>query len=253
MSLVRWAVTSPNHLPEKLITMSNEQNATMDQTPEWQKKQKDPCVLFYTSDFYYGVAFMNYEQRGKYITLLCLQHQHGHLAEEEMLIVCGTYDKKIFSKFLIDADGKYYNYRLDLEIQRRKKHSDKQRENAKKRWDNIPNDNNGICIGNAMASATAMPLETEIEICNNIEDKKRVKSCLMKNSGITIDDIKERFLKTKDLKNADPEHYFNSALDWSDSRGMKRDDWIATVSNFARRDIREDKLKIIHKPLYKPL
>ena len=38
---------------------------------------KDPAVLFYTSDFLTGTILMNYEQKGKYITLLCIQHQHG--------------------------------------------------------------------------------------------------------------------------------------------------------------------------------
>ena len=48
---------------------------------------KDPAVLFYTGDFLVGTITMNYEQKGKYIQLLCLQHQSGRLTEEEMLIV----------------------------------------------------------------------------------------------------------------------------------------------------------------------
>ena len=45
---------------------------------------KDPAVLFYTSDFLSGTITMNYEQKGKYITLLCIQHNQGYLLEEDI-------------------------------------------------------------------------------------------------------------------------------------------------------------------------
>ena len=40
-------------------------------------KNKDPAVLFYTSDFLGGAALMNMKERGQYITLLCLQRERG--------------------------------------------------------------------------------------------------------------------------------------------------------------------------------
>jgi len=40
---------------------------------------KDPAYLFYSQDFYTGVATMNFEDRGKYISILCLMHQQLHL------------------------------------------------------------------------------------------------------------------------------------------------------------------------------
>lgn len=45
---------------------------------------KDPAVLFYTSDFLSGVTFLSMEQRGQYITLLCTQHQHGSIPENQL-------------------------------------------------------------------------------------------------------------------------------------------------------------------------
>lgn len=93
---------------------------------------KDPAVLFYTSDFLTGCALMSMAQRGKYITLLCYQHQQGHLSEEDMLAVCGGYDKKIFSKFEQDEDGFYYNKRMDLESAKRKKFVESRQNNLKK-------------------------------------------------------------------------------------------------------------------------
>ena len=93
---------------------------------------KDPAVLFYTSDFLTGCALMSMAQRGKYITLLCLQHQQGHLSEEDMLDVCGGYDKKIFSKFEQDEDGLYFNKRMDVESNKRKKYVESRQNNLKK-------------------------------------------------------------------------------------------------------------------------
>ena len=72
---------------------------------------------------------------------------------------------------------------------------------------------------------------------------KKSKTCLMKNSGLTIEQVRDDFSKRPDLKNADPEFYFNQALDWSTSKSMMRSDWMATVRNFARGDIKDGKLK----------
>jgi len=52
-----------------------------------------------------------------------------------MRIICGGIpDADILSKFKIDTDGKYYNQRLDNEIDKRKRHSEKQKQNANMRW-----------------------------------------------------------------------------------------------------------------------
>ena len=105
---------------------------------------KDPAVLFYTSDFLTGCALMSMAQRGKYITLLCLQHQQGHLSEEDMLDVCGAHDAKIWKKFKQDEDGLFYNERMDEEAEKRRNFIDKQTENGRKggRPKKAENDNN---------------------------------------------------------------------------------------------------------------
>ena len=90
---------------------------------------KDPAILFYTSDFITGTLTMTDEQRGKYIILLCLQHQQGYLKEEDMLNICKTYDKKVYSKFKKDNEGNYYNIRMKLESDKRKKYSESRRKN----------------------------------------------------------------------------------------------------------------------------
>ena len=79
---------------------------------------------------------------------------------------------------------------------------------------------------------------------NDSDDKKNKGICLMKNSGVTTDDIKQAFAKTNDLKNANHIHYFNAMLDWSESKGEMRKDWIATARTFARKDLDAGKLKL---------
>lgn len=96
---------------------------------------KDPAFLFYSSDFLTGTVLMDNEQVGKYIKLMCLQHQKGHLTEKDMLKICGEYDELIFSKFDKDTEGLYYNERLDKEITKRKKYSESRRKNRRKKED----------------------------------------------------------------------------------------------------------------------
>ena len=45
---------------------------------------KDPAVLFYTSDFLSSTFTMSDEQVGRYIRLLCIQHQKGKLADKDL-------------------------------------------------------------------------------------------------------------------------------------------------------------------------
>ena len=97
---------------------------------------KDPAFLFYSSDFLTGTMFFTDEQVGKYIRLLCAQHQKGRLTEKDMLHICRTYDKDIFSKFTKDSDDNYYNERLEVEINKRKEYTESRRANRLKGIEN---------------------------------------------------------------------------------------------------------------------
>jgi hypothetical protein len=92
---------------------------------------KDPAVLFYTQDFITGTILMTDEQRGKYIMLLCLQHQNGKLTERDMLKICGVKDEDIWAKFY-QENGFYYNKRMLLETQKRNNYTESRRKNLQK-------------------------------------------------------------------------------------------------------------------------
>jgi uncharacterized protein YdaU (DUF1376 family) len=82
---------------------------------------KDPAVLFYTSDFISGTITMTDEERGKYILLLCLQHQKGKLTERDLLSIKDM--QEVYSKFEQLEDGFYYNVRMKEEAEKRKSYS----------------------------------------------------------------------------------------------------------------------------------
>lgn len=111
---------------------------------------KDPAVLWYYRDYLQGTEEMSWAEQGAYARLLNKQADKGHLTLQAIRkVLKKDFDKLwpgIEDKFLTDEQGNFYNDRMDIELQKRRKHSDKQSENAKKRWDK-----DGISDGNAMA------------------------------------------------------------------------------------------------------
>lgn len=92
---------------------------------------KDPAFLFYSNDFLSGTFTMSNEQVGKYIRLLCIQHQKGILTKKDMLNICQTYDEDIYCKFNTDNEGNYFNIRLKAEYEKRKAYSESRSKNRK--------------------------------------------------------------------------------------------------------------------------
>jgi len=93
---------------------------------------KDPAFLFYSSDFLNGIADLTMEERGQYITLLCLQHQKGYLTDKTIRLSVGSVSVDVMVKFQLSEDGNYYNSRLSTEIEKRRFFTDSRRENGLK-------------------------------------------------------------------------------------------------------------------------
>ena len=100
-------------------------------------ENKDPAFLFYSSDFLVGVSDMTMEERGQYITLLCLQHTKGHLTKKNILVAVGQVSDDVLAKFTIDDNGCYYNARLEKEVNKRKAYSESRKKNVENRWNKI--------------------------------------------------------------------------------------------------------------------
>jgi len=82
-----------------------------------------PAVLLYFEDFLVGVSDMTMEERGQYITLLCLQNAKGHLTKNaiDRAMRPEGVSPYVLEKFAMDPEGRYFNERMDYEIYRRVK------------------------------------------------------------------------------------------------------------------------------------
>ena len=98
---------------------------------------KDPAVLLYTQDFLVGTITMTNEQRGKYITLLCLQHQKEKLTLKDLQTYLTDEDIEVAEKFPIQSDGFYYNQRMYDEAIKRKNYTESRRSNRTKKTNDI--------------------------------------------------------------------------------------------------------------------
>lgn len=95
-------------------------------------KNSSPAFLFYSSDFLNGVSDLTMEERGQYITMMCLQHQKGTLSEKTIRLCLGSVSIDVLSKFQQDENGCYYNERLKEEIEKRTQFVDSRKFNGMK-------------------------------------------------------------------------------------------------------------------------
>ena len=137
---------------------------------------KDPAFLFYYQDFLVGTTFMSNEEVGAYIRVMAHLADKDTLTKDHILNICTNeiIANAIMNKLQQDENGEYFSPRLRIEVNKRKKHSEHQKNNVLKRWNasgiyqtdtnSIPNgyqkDKNGIGL--------VIPLENENENENNV-------------------------------------------------------------------------------------
>ena len=195
---------------------------------------KDPAFLFYSSDFLTGTLLMSMEQKGKFITLLCIQHQKGHLSEKDMLHICGSYDEDVFTKFQKDEQGKFYNIRLEEEVDKRKAYSESRRNNRKKKED----------INN-ISSSYVEHMENENENEDLIEKKK-----VARFQKPTIEQLKEYM--TEQGMNDIAENWLNhyEANGWMVGK-VKMKDWKASVRTWKTNQKNNSATpQVVHKKVF---
>ena len=205
---------------------------------------KDPAFLFYTSDFLTGTMLMSDEQVGKYIRLMCYEHQHGRLPEQDMLKICKTYDADVFSKFDVDECGLYFNERLEIEIGRRRAYSDSRRRNR------ISTPSCDEHMSN-MCETYEKHMEIEIDTNKTIDNRelkvtgKGVKGenpDKPKKKSFTPPTLEEITAYCKERGNdVDPKKFFDyfAAAEWVDSRGNPVKNWkqkVITWESDGRRE-----------------
>ena len=195
---------------------------------------KDPAFLFYSSDFLTGTLLMSMEQKGKFITLLCIQHQKGHLSEKDMLHICGSYDEDVFTKFQKDEQGKFYNIRLEEEVDKRKAYSESRRNNRKKKED----------VNNTSLSYV-QHMENENENEDLIEKKK-----VARFQKPTIEQLKEYMSEQgmNDIAENWLNHY--EANGWMVGK-VKMKDWKASVRTWKTNQKNNSATpQVVHKKVF---
>lgn len=95
---------------------------------------KDPAFLFYPGDWMGGTVTMTRSHKGAYMDLLVAQHNCGHMTLHDIQFVLGAdfesmWESKLKSKFEVDAEGKFYNQKLENEIVKRKNFTESRKKN----------------------------------------------------------------------------------------------------------------------------
>lgn len=199
---------------------------------------KDPAIIFYTSDFMMGTSNLTMEERGQYITLLCLQHQLGHLSKKTIELNVKNISKDVLGKFTLDDDGNYYNERLEYEINKRTKFIEHQVENGKKggrpKTQIKPKQNPNKTQTETQIKAKEKPLENENEIENrNINNNKFIKP--------TIEEINEYCLERKNGIDAESFYNFYESKGWKvGNQPMKN--WKACIITWEKRNNKKQEI-----------
>ena len=181
-------------------------------------RNKDPAVLFYPEAFLVGVQGLTMEERGQYITLLCLQQQQGHLSQKQIALSVGTASPDVLAKFEVDEEGLLYQHRMEEEIQRRRTFTESRRSNANKRYEN-KSATSASADTYADASASASAEHKQVHMRNrNI------------NTNITlIEDIIDYLntkLSTKYKSNAE---YINKHINARLNEGFTYEDFVTVI------------------------
>lgn len=128
---------------------------------------KDPAFLFYSQDFFLGTATMSFEDKGKYIHIMCLMHQQGRLDEETIRFTVGSVSVKLKNKFKIDENGFWYNSRLEEETKKRNHFTKTRRDNGSKGGRPKKDKTDRLLVGLATGNHSGSHMGNENDNINN--------------------------------------------------------------------------------------
>jgi len=186
---------------------------------------KDPAFLFYPGDWLTGTMFFSNEQAGKYIRLLCSQHQHGGFIEKNSFENLVGDDKMLRSKF-IETEHGFYNVRLSEEMISRQKKSTNISEAAKETWNKRKGiEKNTIVLPSYNDSNTIL-------IRPEDEDKDEDKNELWTNDILLERDFKFSEMAHNELSESPDAEWIKSHL-----VKCNRDDWKFTTQHKFRKSL----------------
>lgn len=203
---------------------------------------KDPAFLFYPSDFLTGTLFMNNEQIGIYIKLLCCQHQHGGIIDKTSFNSLVGENNLLRSKF-IETETGYYNERLAIEMDKRNKKSNNMSETAKLVWAKRKGENTIVLQKQNKSKADVIQ-----SINRNIDINKNKKKEFIPPK---LSDVEDYFFEKGYTKEAGKKAFeYYSEADWFDSTGKKVKNWKQKMQGVWFKD--ENLLKAEKKTYVEP-
>lgn len=161
---------------------------------------KDPAFLFYSSDFLTGCASLTMEERGQYISLLCLEHQLGRLSEKTIRLSVGSVSVDVMDKFQQDENGLFFNERLEIEIEKRSNFIDTRRNNGLKGGRPKAENKKPNAKPNAKPNEKLIENENVIEIINSIKDLFDEKYLENNTTKVMFDKLLKTYSKDEILK-----------------------------------------------------
>ena len=132
-----------------------------------------------------------------------------------------------FGLFTIDS-GEFWSERLQNHLELRLKLSESGKTGANNRWANR------VAIGEANAK------ESKVKEIKEKKSKVNSTTLFVDSEVNTIEKFEQSFIGTQ-YEVANFNYYFEIIKNWSDSKGEKKKDWIATAKNWMARDITNGK------------
>jgi len=213
---------------------------------------KDPAVLLYTSDFLTGTITMSYEEKGKYITLLCIQHQKGLLTEKDMFNICNSHDTDVINKFTKTDDGFYYNERMKFEADKRKAYSASRSSNRTKKEKNIiskthdkhmENENENVIENtniNVEKYIEKFNKNAPVKITKLTDARKKMISIIVSNyNDAEFDTVMKKIKSHPFLNGSNEGSDWKVTFDWL----FKEDNFIKVLEGYENNDGNKPKLK----------
>ena len=201
----------------------------------------DPAFLFYPGDYLRDTQMLSEKTQVAYDRIMCEHMRNICISQKQHKFLTKRLNEDELDELnmvIVKVNGGYQIPWVAESISKRKAYSESRRKNRE--GSNKENPSN-------ISKSYESHMENENEDVNVIKKEKENKNCLMKNSNVSVKLVAEAFLKSDDLRHANPKHYFNTVMDWSNSNGKMRKDWLAAVRNWARSDLKDGKMQIVKK------
>jgi len=170
----------------------------------------------------------------------------------------GTSEPKVkavivnYDLFTLDEQDNFFSIKQLYYLQPYIEKTQRARIAANKRWDKVNDDANAMQMHSKCNADAMQGKESKVKESKEKETKLKVS----KGSSLTLfsevfNDIKifkSKFLGTQ-YEHANFDYYFEVIKNWSDSKGEKKKDWIATAKNWMAKDMTNGKfIDLNYKP-----